>query len=288
MTHQFEQMLLEDQRLIENYLNNCFTETLPQKRLLESMRYSLLAGGKRIRPVLVLEWCRLCGGSEQAALPLAAAVEMVHTYSLIHDDLPCMDNDDYRRGKLTNHKVYGEAGAVLAGDALLTAAFETLTQAPLPAAYVVDAVRILSAAAGERGMVGGQVLDVGAHSEAELQLIHSLKTGAMIRAAAVLGVIAGGGTPAIRDAADRYAAAIGMAFQIRDDLLDVYGNAEKIGKSIGSDQENEKCTFVTVYGVEGCEERIAALTRQAQEALAALPNHEFLDWLAGALAGRER
>ena len=162
---EFDARMSAYREAVEVYLNGCFTEELPQKRLFEAMRYSLLAGGKRIRPVLALEFCRVCGGDWKQAVPIAAAVEMVHTYSLIHDDLPCMDNDDYRRGKLTNHKVCGESTAVLAGDALLTAAFETLANSGADAAVIAGTVRTLAVAAGELGMVGGQVLDLAAEEE---------------------------------------------------------------------------------------------------------------------------
>lgn len=179
MSERLKLQLQQDQNAVEAYLATFFTQDLPQKRLFEAMRYSLLAGGKRIRPVFVMAFCRLCCGNAEQAMPFAAAVEMIHTYSLIHDDLPCMDNDDFRRGKPTNHKIYGEAQAVLAGDALLTAAFEAMTLASIPAEHVVRAVRILAAAAGERGMVGGQVLDMGPHDAALLSGIHTLKTGAL-------------------------------------------------------------------------------------------------------------
>ena len=180
---------------VEAYLEGCFADQkCPQQELLQAMRYSLLAGGKRIRPILLLEFCRICGGEWRNALPFAAAIEMVHTYSLIHDDLPCMDNDDYRRGRLTNHKVFGEANAVLAGDALLTAAFETAANAPADAWTIVRIIRILSEAAGANGMVGGQVLDLAGEKirlEADaIHTIHALKTGALISAACQLGVIA--------------------------------------------------------------------------------------------------
>ena len=182
---------------IEQYLDEqCFIyETEPQKKLFDAMRYSLLAGGKRLRPMFVLDFCRMCGGDISVALPFAAAIEMIRTYSLIHDDLPCMDNDDYRRGKLTNHKVYGEAIAVLAGDALLTAAFSTIASAPLSADIRIQAVHILSNCAGELGMVGGQVLDMDAENrvctEQEVLDIHLRKTVALIRASCMIGVVSG-------------------------------------------------------------------------------------------------
>ena len=227
----FKDVMEGYQKTVEAYLQTLFAEDAPQKQLFDAMRYSLLAGGKRIRPILVLEFCRICGGETEKALPFAAAIEMVHTYSLIHDDLPCMDNDDYRRGRLTNHKVFGEANAVLAGDALLTAAFGQLARAELPAERIGKAVALLSQRAGECGMVGGQVLDLAGEqlvlTEEEIYNVHRLKTGALISAACQLGVIAAGGTQEQLDAADRYAEALGLAFQTRDDMLDVLGDAGK-------------------------------------------------------------
>lgn len=274
---------------VESYLNGCFTADAPQARLFESMRYSLLAGGKRIRPVLVLEFCRLCGGDWQKALPFAAAIEMVHTYSLIHDDLPCMDNDDYRRGRLTNHKVFGEAEAVLAGDALLTAAFDTAAHAQVDPAVIVKGIQILASCAGEKGMVGGQILDIEGENkkldEAGVYDIHSRKTGALIAAACCMGVAAGGGTEAQLEAARRYADSIGLAFQIRDDMLDVLGDAQKLGKATHVD--GNKNTFVTLYGLEACAQRIELENKKALSALDIFPCHDFLTWLTNQLASRE-
>ncbi|MBS6367510.1 MAG: polyprenyl synthetase family protein [Clostridiales bacterium] len=288
MTDRFELQLQQDQGAVEAYLSTFFQQELPQKRLFEAMRYSLLAGGKRIRPVLAMAFCRLACGSAEPAMPFAAAVEMVHTYSLIHDDLPCMDNDDFRRGKPTNHRVFGEGQAVLAGDALLSAAFETLTLAALPAERIVKAVQILSAAAGERGMVGGQVLDLGVHSAQMLPQIHALKTGALIRAACQLGVAAGGGSPELERAAAGYAEAVGLAFQIRDDMLDVCGDAAVLGKPIGSDAENEKGTFASLYGLAACAQMVLEQTARAKQALGEFADADYLCWLAELLAGRER
>ena len=273
---------------IEAYLQGCFTEDQPQKVLFESMRYSLLAGGKRLRPTFVLAFCDLCGGDIDAALPFAAAMEMVHTYSLIHDDLPCMDNDDFRRGKPTNHKVYGEATACLAGDALLTAAFGQIAKAKLPPERIVEAVRVLSACAGELGMVGGQILDMDAEhrrcTAQEVYDIQSRKTGALISAACQLGVIAAGGTKDRQSAAADYAEHLGLAFQIRDDILDVIGDAGKLGKATGVDEN--KNTFVRLYGVEKCEEMVAEETRKAIDALACFENADFLIDLANCLISR--
>lgn len=275
---------------IEAYLqNNCFTADAPQKLLFESMRYSLLAGGKRLRPVFVLDFCRMCGNNWEAAMPFAAAVEMVHTYSLIHDDLPCMDNDDYRRGKLTNHKVYGEANAVLAGDALLTAAFSYLAKAPFSADVRIKAVEILSQCAGEMGMVGGQVLDMLSEqrqcTEQEVLDIQSRKTGALIRAACMLGVLAGGGNEEQLTAAAEFADHLGLAFQIRDDMLDLIGNSEELGKAVGVDAV--KNTFIQLYGLDRCNELVQAHTSKAISALTvSFSNTSFMEALANSLTSR--
>jgi len=288
---QNDKRILEEYRLaIEDYLNSCFMQdSLPQKQLFEAMRYSLLAGGKRIRPVLTLEFCRICGGDWHKALPFAAALEMVHTYSLIHDDLPCMDNDDYRRGRLTNHRVYGEATAVLAGDALLTAAFDTISQAELSADVRISAVRILASCAGEMGMVGGQILDMEgetrALTEEEVRTVHRLKTGCLISAACRLGVLAAGGSREQLDAAAVYAEGLGLAFQIRDDMLDVMGDMQTLGKATHTDEK--KTTFVSLYGLDACGELVKAETQKAVSALDAFSDRVFLANLAESLAVRE-
>ena len=200
----------------------------PQKQLFEAMEYSLLAGGKRLRPIFAFDFCRMCGNPWENAAPFAAAIEMIHTYSLIHDDLPCMDNDDFRRGRPTNHKVFGEGLAVLAGDALLTDAFAVAATAQLPnPADMGFVISVLSECAGSLGMVGGQVLDIMSEqrecTEDEVLAIQSRKTGALIRAACVLGTIAGGGSREQIRAAAEFDGALGLAFQIRDDMLDVIG-----------------------------------------------------------------
>lgn len=275
---------------IEAFLDQqCFVEDAPQQDLFEAMRYSLLAGGKRLRPVFVFDFCRMCGANWKAAVPFAAAVEMVHTYSLIHDDLPCMDNDDYRRGKLTNHKVYGEATAILAGDALLTAAFSYLVKAPYDAQVRIRAVDVLSACAGEMGMVGGQVLDMQSEqrrcSEQEVLDIQSRKTGALIRSACVLGVLAGGGNEKQLDAAINFADHLGLAFQIRDDMLDVIGNQEELGKAVGVDAT--KNTFVQLYGLDRCDQLVLEHTEQAIDALAGnFTDSSFMQTLALNLTSR--
>lgn len=281
----------EYKALIDKALDGYFKahEELPQGGLAQAMRYSLLAGGKRIRPMLVLEFCRVSGGDVDAALPVACAVEMLHTYSLIHDDLPCMDNDDYRRGRLTNHKVFGEGMAVLAGDALLTDAFMVAAKARLPKPEdMATAVGILAECAGSLGMVGGQVLDIMSQerelSEQEVLAIQSRKTGALISAACSLGVIAGGGTEAQFDAACQFAAGLGLAFQIRDDMLDVIGTQAELGKATGVDAE--KNTFVRLYGLERCEELVQKYTDYAISALSAFENTEYITALAKSLTDR--
>lgn len=281
--------LTQYQSFMESYLAGRFlNEGEPQQKLFEAMRYSLLAGGKRLRPVLVLEFCRLCGGDWQKAAPFAAAVEMVHTYSLIHDDLPCMDNDDYRRGRLTNHKVYGEATAVLAGDALLTAAFSSLTAAPYSPETRVRAVETLARCAGELGMVGGQLLDMESAERActqqEILDIQSRKTGAFIRAACLLGVLAGGGSEAQEQAAGTFADHLGLAFQIRDDMLDVIGDAQTLGKAVGVDEC--KNTFVRLYGMEACQALVTEHTELAVAALTPFADAAWLQELAESLTDR--
>ena len=292
MEKDFTQRMDRDRALIEDSLAGAFAGETRYAGLQEAMEYSLLAGGKRIRPVLTLETCRLCGGDPQGALPFACAVEMVHTYSLIHDDLPAMDNDVLRRGRPTNHVVYGEAAAILAGDALLTAAFEQLTRAPLPAERITAAVECLSRAAGSAGMVGGQALDMAGEGRIlgreELELLQSLKTGALISAAAELGCIAAGGTSEQRDKVRTYAQALGRAFQIRDDMLDVISNQAELGKTVGSDQANGKSTFVTALGLEGCARLVEELTGQAVEAIGGFAEPEFHIRLAQELARRTK
>ena len=284
-----ERLLNRKQRVEEKLTALYKGQTEPQKRLFEAMDYSLLAGGKRMRPFLVYEFCRLCGGTDEAADNAAMAVEMIHSYSLIHDDLPCMDDDDYRRGKLTNHKVYGEATAVLAGDGLLTDAFRVLAESKLPGDRVAGLVKTLSLCAGPYGMVGGQVLDMASEerdcTETEVLDIQRRKTGALIRAACEMGVLCGGGSEAQRQAAIAYAEAIGLAFQIRDDVLDYEGDAEKLCKAVGVDEK--KNTFVKLYGLSYCRERIARLTGAAIEALDGFEQPDCLIELARYLAERD-
>lgn len=280
---------------VEEWLRDCFREREPRGDLYDAMCYSLMAGGKRIRPVLLMETCRICGGDPISVLPFAGAIEMIHTYSLIHDDLPCMDDDDLRRGRPTNHKVYGEATAVLAGDGLLTAAFEFMLDpsVTLPPERVLEAAGILARAAGGCGMVGGQVLDMAGEGHSlglrEVEELQRLKTGALIVAAAEMGCVLAGGTAEQRKAVCRYAERIGLAFQIQDDILDVVGDEATLGKPVGSDAKSEKNTFVTLKGLDACRDLVGKLTREAVEALSCFgPDGEGLCWLAQSLASREK
>ena len=286
-----EKQCREYRAYVECYLKEHYDalNDQPQKLLFDAMQYSLMAGGKRIRPILAFEFCRVCGRDWKNAAPFAAAIEMIHTYSLIHDDLPCMDNDDYRRGRLTNHKVYGEGMAVLAGDALLTDAFGIAASAQLPnPGDMATAIGVLSECAGSLGMVGGQVLDIMSEerelTEQEVLDIQNRKTGCLISAACALGVIAGGGSEKQYDAACQFAAGLGLAFQIRDDMLDVIGTQEELGKATGVD--TQKNTFVKLYGLERCEELVATYTNYAIDALNAFSDTSFLEALAKSLTER--
>lgn len=282
----------EYREFIEEYLKNLYRSAKdqePQKRLFDAMEYSLLAGGKRLRPIFVLDFCRMCGGDWRSAAPFAAAIEMIHTYSLIHDDLPCMDNDDFRRGRPTNHKVYGEGLAVLAGDALLTDAFMVASKAKLPKAEdMATAMALMGEGAGSLGMVGGQVLDIMSESreltEKEVLDIQSRKTGRLISIACCLGVLAGGGSEQQFEAAAQFAAGLGLAFQIRDDVLDVIGTQEEMGKQVGHDAG--KNTFVSLYGLPKCEELIRKYTDYALEALNAFEDSSYMAALAESLTSR--
>lgn len=278
--------------LVEAALSHSFLEQVPQTKLLDAMRYSLLAGGKRIRPVLLLQFCKAAGGEMERALPLACAVEMLHTYSLIHDDLPCMDDDELRRGKPTNHIVYGVCTATLAGDALQAAAFRTLLRAELPTYVTAEAGALLADAAGEHGICGGQYLDMQAEGRTltigELTLVHSLKTASMLRAAAEIGVVAAGAGKEQRLAAAAYAKALGLAFQVRDDMLDCTATTQKLGKPAGSDAARRKNTFFSLLGISACEEVVRNKTDEAKSAIRGkFADTGFLEWIADWLAGRE-
>ena len=297
---EFAKELAEVRQLVEARLGEFF----PGGGLEEAMRYSLLAGGKRIRPILTMKFCQAAGGSLEEALDFGCGVEMLHTYSLIHDDLPCMDNDDLRRGKPTCHKVYGECTATLAGDALQAAAFQTVLGAQREfhpggdSASKALAAGILAEAAGFQGMCGGQYLDTavpdGRRTVGELTDINAKKTGALLRAACMMGVAAAMGQRRVpagcMEAAAGYADNLGLAFQIRDDMLDVISTDEVFGKSVGSDAANHKTTYASLLGVEACGQQVRAYTERAKEALggASWPGGtEFLAALADSLALRD-
>jgi geranylgeranyl diphosphate synthase, type II len=270
--------LKERCQLVDSALDNY----LPQENELPSilhkaMRYSVFAGGKRVRPILLLAACEAVGGDVNKALPAACAMEMIHTYSLIHDDLPAMDNDDFRRGRPTSHKVFGEATAILAGDALLTEAFILLSNQD--AADSVEAVKLLqvigeiSRCAGSRGMIGGQVVDMESEGKQEIdfatvQYIHTRKTGALIKASIRAGALVGGADQANELALVKYGEAVGLAFQIADDILDIEGTTEQIGKDAGSDQERGKATYPALIGLTESKRRAAELVDVALGALA--------------------
>jgi geranylgeranyl diphosphate synthase type II len=286
--------------LTENRLASYFPEILPESQpapvpeLCRAMRYSLTAGGKRVRPVLALLFCAACGGDESAALDAACGIECLHTYSRIHDDLPAMDDDELRRGKPSNHIVFGEWLAILAGDALQAKAFELVASAPLPPERVVKMLSELARAAGERGICGGQELDMAAEEsgagEAGLYKIHLMKTSSLIEAAAKIGTIAAGGGEKQLLAAEEYARAVGLAFQIRDDMLDASSDSVALGKPAGSDAKNGKTTFLTLFGHKRCGELVAEETERAKAALRPAFGAESrgaLEWLADELAGRE-
>ena len=284
--------------LIEENLYNFFQASLPQyKELFDSMEYSVKNGGKRVRPLLTLLFYNACGKEDVLkAMPMAEAVEFIHTYSLIHDDLPCMDDDDFRRGKPSNHKVFGEAVALLAGDGLLTAAFDRISSWSLAGLFeaeiAVRAIHELSVFAGARGMIGGQIIDIKNESNPDadfdtLKLMDELKTGCLISVACALGCIAAGASDDLIEAAKAFGTKLGLAFQIKDDILDVTSSLEKLGKMTGSDKENNKSTYVTLLGVEKCEELVKELTSEALKMLDLFPNNEAIKVYANYLADRE-
>ena len=294
---EFDKQMSRVQQMVEDRL----AEFFQKEGLEEAMRYSLLAGGKRIRPVLTMKFCQVAGGTLEEALDFGCGLEMLHTYSLIHDDLPCMDNDDLRRGKPTCHKMFGECIATLAGDALQAAAFRTVLAVPGP--WEADptvpgkAALVLAEAAGELGMCDGQYWDTMGdgkpHTVEELTAIHNNKTGALLRAACMMGVLASAGHRTVEarclEAAREYATQLGMAFQIQDDILDAVSTTETLGKPVGSDEANSKTTFVTLFGVEGCKALVDQHTKRAKEALEKaewLGDTGFLCWLADVLAKR--
>lgn len=279
------EQMKEDIALVENALKNLLPygeDVQRQARVIDAMRYSLEAGGKRIRPVMVLEFCRLCGGDVQKALAPAAALEMIHTFSLIHDDLPAMDDDDYRRGRKSCHKAFDEATAILAGDALSIHAFSVIAEDDsLCAEQKVQLMQVLAEMSGYKGMIGGQIIDMEneQRDDVDLDNLRAMcagKTGALIRSACRMGCIAGGGSEEMQALADRYGACVGLAFQIVDDILDVTSTTEVLGKPVGSDEASNKTTFVTLMGIEKAQELAGALTEEAIQILKQFSGHEFL------------
>lgn len=281
-------------QMTEKRLTELCDVYLPQKaRIGQAARYSLLGGGKRIRAVLTLASCAMAGASPERALDYACALEMLHCYSLIHDDMPCMDNDDFRRGRPSCHKQYGEAIALLAADALVTAAFEVIAQAELPAECRCRAAAVLAKAGGARGMLYGQELDkkyeTQSATEQQLLELHSHKTGALITAAVELGCAAAGAPENVRNALTRYAAELGLVFQIVDDILDATSTTEELGKPVGSDKENDKTTFVSLYGLDGAHKLAQSHNDEAVAALKELgPDAGFLLCLADNLLQRKK
>lgn len=277
--------LKEKKKLVDKFLDDYLPKAdVHPKTLHEAMRYSLFAGGKRVRPILCIASCEAVGGDIDTVLPVASAIELIHTYSLIHDDLPAMDNDDYRRGRLTNHKMYGEAIAILAGDALLTMAFDMLADRKLNSRLDSDSllsiIKTLASASGSAGMVGGQAADIQASGKEvnlpEVEYIHIHKTGALIRASVCIGAIAGAGSKGERpfaptlDALTRYGECIGLAFQIADDVLDIEGSRDEIGKDVGSDIAKEKVTYPSVIGISESKNLSKELIGKAIEAISTL------------------
>ena len=293
----FHEELAERTAWTENVVKTFLPEESgTQKEIMEAMNYSVMAGGKRLRPLLMHETYRMFGGTGRVILPLMAAIEMVHTYSLVHDDLPAMDNDQYRRGKLTTHAKYGHAMGVLAGDGLLNYAFETAMTAfdcGEDPERVAKALRILGKKAGIYGMIGGQVVDVQSTGRAvdqeELDFIYELKTGALLEASMMVGAVLAGASDEEVEAVEKIASDVGLAFQIRDDILDVTSTLETLGKPINSDDRNEKTTYVTIHGLEQASKDVEEISERAIEHLKALPyENEFLLELIKSLIYREK
>ena len=281
-------MSAELREMVEGYLASSFLDSEIPARLSEAMRYSLLAGGKRLRPVLCLAVARACAPERadelaRAILPFAAGLEMIHTYSLIHDDLPAMDDDDLRRGKPTCHKAYDEATAILAGDALLTNAFSHMARADVPAPLLLEAVRLSADAAGAAGMVGGQVLDLAGEGQKltleELRILNAKKTGALLFNACECGAVLAGASPAMREAARTYGAELGIAFQITDDILDVVGDEATVGKEVRHDAESDKATWPSLIGLEASVELARQHCAAAEAALEGLFSGSDADFL---------
>ncbi|OGO78789.1 MAG: farnesyl-diphosphate synthase [Clostridiales bacterium GWB2_37_7] len=265
-----KEYLDKNKKIVETQLESLIEGQAAIPVIYEAMKYSLLAGGKRLRPILAMMACELFDGDIENVLPFACSIEMIHTYSLIHDDLPAMDNDDYRRGKLTNHKVFGEGYAILAGDALLNKAFEIIhdTLIKKPSLEYIKAAAYLSKASGVHGMIGGQCIDLYyENKQIDLEVLNSMhdkKTGAMIKAPLVVGSLIAGGSEEDVLRLERYGQLIGLAFQISDDILDVEGSIEKLGKKTGSDINNNKATFVSCYGLEKSKQMAHTIIEEAQ------------------------
>lgn len=291
---QKEQKVREIEDSLQNYLPK---QKGYQKIIMEAMEYSLLAGGKRLRPMLMKETYTLFGGHSKVIEPFMAAIEMVHTYSLVHDDLPAMDNDEYRRGRKTTHVVYGEDMAILAGDALLNYAFETAVKAfvlePEDSLAIGNAIRVLGEKAGIYGMLGGQVIDVKetghAVSKDVLDTIYELKTGALIEAAMMIGAIIGGASKEEVKTVERIASLVGLAFQVQDDILDVTSTQEELGKPIHSDEKNDKTTYVTLLGIDDAKKVVEEKSEEAISLLQTLPNENpYLEELLMELIHRKK
>lgn len=290
---EFNNILNNDIRLIDRALiYNLPDANDGQTEVVNAMKYSLSNGGKRLRPVLALEFAQACGGDRNDCLAFACAIEYIHTYSLIHDDLPCMDDDDLRRGKASCHKRFNEATALLAGDALLTHAFEIIGNSDLPSSKRALASTLLAQNAGVGGMIGGQVIDLiiedGDPTIKELLTVYKLKTGALISAACLLGCICAGADERQMSAASKFAYSLGVAFQIQDDILDIVGDEQTLGKPVGSDSENNKTTYAAIKGIEKAKEDVIKLTQSALSQLDNFENNEFLKQLALSLINREK
>ncbi len=292
----YRETLLHYKKIIDTGLDE-YTRFPPkrQERLFDAMRYSLMAGGKRIRPILTLEFARLCGGAENAAIPAACSIEMMHTFSLIHDDLPCMDNDDMRRGRKSCHRQFDESTALLAGDALEMYPFQILTDSVshgVSAENTIKMIRLLSEYAGHIGMIGGQQIDIQFEGECseekELTEMYRLKTSRLLQAAACMGCLSAGAGEDKIGIAFEYGDKLGLAFQITDDVLDVCGDSQELGKPVGSDVENNKKTFVSLLGIEAAKERAKQLTQQALDLAEGFTDCGFLKELTLELLNRNK
>ncbi len=294
MSSNIKEILAKYADMAEKELERIFAreKSAAEQKIFDAMGYSVFAGGKRIRPAIMMLFCRLCGGEAEKVLPFAAALEMIHTYSLIHDDLPCMDNDDLRRGKPTNHKVYGEGMAMLAGDGLLGLAFETMLSENVgnDSAVTLEAARLVAHHSGLGGMLTGQVADVTGMPDGEESLVkmYSGKTSGLIKVAATVGALVGGGSGEQIKAAEEYAENIGIAFQICDDVLDVVSTNEELGKNVGSDKDNGKLTFVTLFGVDGALEKAGVYSAKACESAKYFDEGYLLQELAEYLLKRSK